>query len=426
MIKKSFFGLIKPKIEYDSLKDIPPLPENVATPESITLFIRGPLNQTLNINVGDKVKTGCKIFSPEGDGEYAISTVTGKVASISPFNGDYGKTFTAVSIDVSENDEPDENFSALIKNPSIENLTGYLGFVPGKPCVEKIADSKKPVKKIIVCGIDTDLATVTNQYILKFQPDVIKSGINILKKITGGSKIIMAAPHYLVHEAGQTGADEVKLIDSLYPAAIPKIMMKNNFGTVVPTGSACEDLGACFISAEAVASIGKVFDKGQIPTTKIFTLVKKDGTRTLVSAKIGTPLKEILSACKITTGEKDRIIFGGPMTGCSVYSENYPVLPDTDSIIIQDREDLTLVSDCACINCGECTRICPANIPINMLVRFLEAGQYEEAADQYDLFSCIECGLCSYVCVAQIPVLQYIKLAKYELGLVNTVEDTND
>ena len=426
MIKKSFFGLIKPKIEYDSLKDISPLPEKVATPESITLFIRGPLNQTLNINVGDKVKTGCKIFSPEGNGEYAISTVTGKVAAISPFNGDYEKTFTAVSIDVSENDETDEHFTALIKKPDMENFAGYLGFAPGKPCVKIIADSEKPIKKVVVCGTDSDLATVTSQYVLKFQTDAVKSGISILKKITGGSKIIMAAPHYLVHEAGQTGADEVKLIDSLYPAAIPKIMMKNNFGTVVPEGRTCEDLGACFISAEAVASIGKAFDKGQIPAEKIFTLVKKDGTRTLVSAKIGTPLKEVLKACKIITGEKDRIIFGGPMTGCSVYSENHPVLPDTDSIIIQDKDDITLVSDYPCINCGECTRICPANIPINMLVRFLEAGQYEEAADQYDLFSCIECGLCSYVCVAKIPVFQYIKLAKYELGLINTVEDTND
>jgi electron transport complex protein RnfC len=50
-----------------------------------------------------------------------------------------------------------------------------------------------------------------------------------------------------------------------------------------------------------------------------------------------------------------------------------------------------------------------------MLVRFLEAGQYEDAADEYDLLSCIDCGLCSFVCVSRIPIYQYIKLAKYEL-----------
>jgi electron transport complex protein RnfC len=57
-----------------------------------------------------------------------------------------------------------------------------------------------------------------------------------------------------------------------------------------------------------------------------------------------------------------------------------------------------------------------------MLVRFLEAGQYEAGAEDYDLFSCIECGLCSYVCVAKIPIFQYIRLAKYELGRTNPVE----
>ena len=59
--------------------------------------------------------------------------------------------------------------------------------------------------------------------------------------------------------------------------------------------------------------------------------------------------------------------------------------------------------------------MCPARIQVNLLVRFLEAGLYEEAARSYDLASCLECGLCSYVCVSKIPIFQYIRLAKYEL-----------
>jgi electron transport complex protein RnfC len=60
-----------------------------------------------------------------------------------------------------------------------------------------------------------------------------------------------------------------------------------------------------------------------------------------------------------------------------------------------------------------------------MLVRLLEAGQYEEASDQYDLYSCIECGLCSYICAAKIPIFHYIKLAKYELDQIRTAEAMN-
>jgi electron transport complex protein RnfC len=54
-------------------------------------------------------------------------------------------------------------------------------------------------------------------------------------------------------------------------------------------------------------------------------------------------------------------------------------------------------------------------VPVNLLIRYLEAGLYQEAADSYDLFSCIECGLCSYVCTAKIPIFQYIRLGKHEL-----------
>jgi electron transport complex protein RnfC len=61
-----------------------------------------------------------------------------------------------------------------------------------------------------------------------------------------------------------------------------------------------------------------------------------------------------------------------------------------------------------------------------MLVRFLEAGQYQEAADSYDLYSCIDCGLCSYVCVSKIPIFQYIKLAKFELDRAKAAEATDD
>jgi electron transport complex protein RnfC len=64
-------------------------------------------------------------------------------------------------------------------------------------------------------------------------------------------------------------------------------------------------------------------------------------------------------------------------------------------------------------------------MPINLLVRFLEAGQYETAADSYDLYSCIECGLCSYVCISKIPILQYIKLAKHELERAKNAEAGN-
>jgi electron transport complex protein RnfC len=198
--------------------------------------------------------------------------------------------------------------------------------------------------------------------------------------------------------------------------------MKEVLGQIVPAGKTCEDLGVCFFNAEAVVSIGKAFESGQLPTTKILTLVKKDGTSKIIEAPIGTSVGNILGAYGEIVNEYDRVIFGGPMTGSTIYALEQPVEPDTDSIIVLDRDKAAYVSDYPCINCGECIRICPAKMQVHMLVRFLEANQYEHAAEAYDLYSCIECGLCSFVCVSKIPIFQYIKLAKYELQRTKTPE----
>ena len=98
----------------------------------------------------------------------------------------------------------------------------------------------------------------------------------------------------------------------------------------------------------------------------------------------------------------------------------------SNDVLLQDREDISLVSDYPCINCGDCVRTCPARIQVNLLVRFLEAGLYEEAAQEYDLNACLECGICSYVCVSRIPIFQYIRLAKHELGRMTTEETTDE
>ena len=423
MLKKSFFGLSRSRIEYELLPARQPEPDKVMPSKKVTLFHikNGSQNTPASIKVGDKVKTGQKLSLFPDDPTYVISSVTGTIASISPHTGDFGKTYSAISVAIAENEVLDDHFKKHIQSPNLANAVDFLSFTPGNPSLCVFAEPENKIHTIVIMGADSDLLIGTNQSIVKSKLDAIKKGIGILRDITGIDKIILITAGESMQGFGHIGA-QVKNIDTDYPAALPQMIMKNVLGEVVPAGKTCTDLGVCFLTAEAVASIGEAFGNGQIPVRKIITLVTKDGNQRLIETVIGTPIRDILNAYGVSLNEEDRIIFGGPMAGSAVYSLDQPVLPDTNGIVVIDRSDAAYASDYPCINCGECVRACPARIQVHMLVRFLEAGHYEDAADNYDLYSCIECGLCSFVCVSKIPIFQYIRLAKYELDRAKASE----
>jgi electron transport complex protein RnfC len=426
MLKKSFFGLVVPQFEYERLPSILPAIEKVAPTSTVTLFHERNSDRNLpaSIKIGDKVKAGQKISLFAGEPAYVIASVSGTVSALSPHMGDFGKTYTAITIDVDKNETLDDQFQTHAQSPTLENAIDYLRFAPGSPPLNTLANAENPIHTIIITGVDSDLLIGTRQYITGSSLNDIKAGIKILKKITGIDRILLVTGRDVIQGFGHIGA-EVKSIDTTYPAALPPMIMKNVLGEVLPAGNTCEEMGVCFMSAEAVVSIGRAYADGQLPVSKILTLISKDGTQRLLETTIGTPIKDILNAFGVTINQNDRIVFGGPMTGSAVYSLDQPVMPDTDAILVLDRATAANSSDYPCINCGDCVRACPAQIAVNMLVRFLDAGQYEEAADNYDLYSCIDCGLCTYVCVSKIPIFQYINLAKYELDRVKTAEATD-
>lgn len=423
MFKKLFVGLTRPQLEYEKLPVRLPQAERIPAPKTITLL--HPKNEDHRLpsvlGIGDPVKTGQKLSLYSDQNFYVISPVTGTVAGLSPYTGDFGKSYIAITIAVGKDESFDDAFRQKMQNPTMELAAGYLAYAPGNPPWSVLADSENGIKTIVIRGVDPDPMVATSQYIAQIRINDLKKGIGILKEVSGVQDIILITAGESVQGYGHIGA-QVKGVKTAYPSALPHMVMKAVLGQVVPAGKTCEDLGVCFFNAEAVASIGKAFESGQLPTTKTLTLVKKDGTSKIVETPIGTPIANILEAYGESVNEYDRVVFGGPMTGSAVYALEHPVQPDTDSIIVMDRDQAASVSDYPCINCGECVRICPAEMQVHMLVRFLEANQYEHAAETYDLYSCIECGMCSYVCVSRIPIFQYIRLAKYELQRAKTSE----
>ena len=413
MIKRSFLALSQPRLTHDLLEPDPKPPEEVSLPAGLTLLIGEAVDSTRQplIKSGDAVKKGEKLKLYGDSTDYAVSPVAGTIKALDVFPDNAGNNGTSISIEVDSPRTAEEGVQPLPAE-DLATAADYLQCLPGAPAFDVLANGK--INTIVINCVDTDLLCTTNQYVGLTHADALKEGVTLLKKMTKVPKICIAVPKGL-NLAATYDNFQVINIDDTFPSALPAMIMKDHLSMVLPAGQTPEDAGVCFIQAEAVVSMVDAFKTKEPVFEKTFTLLGKDGSPRRVRATIGTPIGAILTKFSITINEQDRLILGGPMRGFATFSTDHPVTPDLDMIMIQDADIIPELSNNACVNCGKCVRICPANIPVNLLVRYLEADEYEEAAERFDLESCIECGLCAYVCTARIPVYQYIRLGKQEL-----------
>jgi len=211
---------------------------------------------------------------------------------------------------------------------------------------------------------------------------------------------------------------EIKLevCKTKYPQGAEKMLIKALLNREVPTAGLPLDVGVVCANVSTITALAYLISNN-VGLTKRVVTVTGDGIEKVGNYLIpfGTPLSFILEHVGLKTDTYE-VLFGGPMMGSAVMYLGTPTTKGTGGIVVLKRPNLTKQLAYnkinPCIRCGECLNVCPMHLNPSQLGRLGHAKHYQEMSEKYHLFDCFECGCCTYVCTAAIPLVQQFRVAK--------------
>ena len=175
------------------------------------------------------------------------------------------------------------------------------------------------------------------------------------------------------------------------------------------------DAGCIVDNVETLISIYRAVKLGKPVMNRIFTVtgdaVAEPGNFDIC---LGMSYGEVLEAAGGFKVQPEKIISGGPMMGFSMFGLDIPTTKTSSSLLCLAKDDVAASETTACINCGRGVSACPEQIIPTRLAKM--AGHGDMAGfEKWNGMECIECGSCSYICPAKIPLAQSIRTMKKQI-----------
>ncbi|MCZ0702232.1 electron transport complex protein RnfC [Natronobacillus azotifigens] len=382
------------------------------------------------VEEGDKVKIGTLIAEKAGFVSANIySSVSGEVIEISDMNTTNGKgPCIAIKNDFQDEwDEPLFNEGEELdreRKLKIIEKAGIVG-MGGATFPTSVKLSPPPEKKIdtlIINGAECEpYSTADHRLMVEYAKELIE-GVRVLLEIVSATNVYIAVEsnghesvEALKKAIGDSDYIQVKELPTIYPQGSEKNLIKNLTGREVPPGGLPADVHVMLMNVATTYAVYEAVRLGK-PLTKRITTVSgepiKDPKNLWV--RIGTPIEELIKECDGFQSAPGKMIHGGPMMGKPITSGRVPVTKGTSVITFLEPEEVTTDERTACIRCSECLNVCPVSLQPILISNAYENGDIDQA-EQLGAMDCIDCGNCSYICPSKIPILDNIRSAKIEI-----------
>ncbi|MGB0538204.1 MAG: electron transport complex subunit RsxC [Alloalcanivorax venustensis] len=399
-----------------------------------------PLNMHLGaparpiVAVGDRVLKGQMLAEPAGAVSAALHAPTsGTVVALGPRPIQHPSGMDALCI-VLEPDGEDRwaerrpvadhtrlgpgKLIALLRDAGVAGLGGA-----GFPTSVKVnLGDHQRVEQLIINAVECEPYITADDRLMRERADEIVLGIQILQYLLNPHDTLIGVednkPEAIAAlRAACADSDvEVRVVPTKYPSGGEKQLIQLLTGKEVPSGSIPAQCGVVCQNVGTAWAVKRAVHDGEPLLSRITTVtgdaVARPGN---YEVWLGTPVADLLHHAGVDKERLGRLVMGGPMMGFTLHDPSVPVVKTSNCVIAASAEELPEPPpEQACIRCGACAEVCPANLLPQQLYWYAKTDDFERA-QHHNLMDCIECGACAYVCPSHIPLVQYYRYAKGEI-----------
>lgn len=289
--------------------------------------------------------------------------------------------------------------------------------------VKLIPPKEYPADTLIINGAECEPYLTTDHRVMLEQTADIMTGIHYLRNASGAQHTIIGvennkADAFTALQEAASRESNVTVVEVMtkYPQGAEKMLIQALTGRQVPPGEHAYTVGIVTCNVATAAEIGRLLPHGRGIQERVITVggpaVKNKGNYRI---PIGTPLRFLLE----TVGVDDalsRVFLGGPMMGPAAPALDIAITKGVSGVIaFTQREIPTDTKVYHCIHCGYCVDACPMGLNPSKLGLLADVESYQTMAQDFHLGDCFECGACTFICPAHIPLVQKFRTAKAQL-----------